>query len=183
MICCSADVLSQTHRARGMPARRYYKREIAAYDIKTHRCDVYGEDMNYRERVMLIYDGLHYDALSLAAFQDAPEEIDVSVFDPKGPQGSPAHQGALELAKKVLQLLCTTGGCRSPMLPIMHVDAALLNAACTCIVILASIKGGAICSADGCQVVSCMYLMHKAVLSACHGYQHGSCRTLGSFRG
>ena len=85
---------------------RYYKREIAAYDIKTQRCDVYGEDMNYRERVMLIYDGLHYDALSLAAFQDAPEEIDVSVFDPTGPQGSPAHQGALELAKKVPHPCC-----------------------------------------------------------------------------
>ena len=83
---------------------RHYEREIAAYDIKTQRCDVYGEDKHYRERVMLIYDGLHYDALSIAAFQDAPEEIDVSVFDPRGPQGPPAHEGAQELVAKVLCL-------------------------------------------------------------------------------
>ncbi|XP_020228070.1 ubiquitin thioesterase OTU1 [Cajanus cajan] len=43
----------------------YYGREIAAYDIQTTRCDLYGQvsHFNYSERVMLIYDGLHYDAL------------------------------------------------------------------------------------------------------------------------
>ncbi|KAK6946905.1 OTU domain [Dillenia turbinata] len=41
----------------------YYEREIAAYDIQTMRCDLYGQANNYGERVMLIYDGLHYDAL------------------------------------------------------------------------------------------------------------------------
>ncbi|XP_019249841.1 PREDICTED: ubiquitin thioesterase OTU1 isoform X2 [Nicotiana attenuata] len=42
----------------------YYGREIAAYDIQTTRCDLYGQGKNYQERVMLIYDGLHYDALA-----------------------------------------------------------------------------------------------------------------------
>ncbi len=29
------------------------------------RCDVYGEGNGYHERVMVIYDGLHYDALAM----------------------------------------------------------------------------------------------------------------------
>ncbi|KAL9268855.1 OVARIAN TUMOR DOMAIN-containing deubiquitinating enzyme 2-like protein [Drosera capensis] len=43
----------------------YYGREIAAYDIQTSRCDLYGQDHNFREGAMLIYDGLHYDALAV----------------------------------------------------------------------------------------------------------------------
>lgn len=45
---------------------RHFGREIAAHDIQTKRCDVYGSGEGYQERVMLIYDGLHYDALALA---------------------------------------------------------------------------------------------------------------------
>ena len=30
--------------------------------------DVYGEGCEYSERAMLIYDGLHYDALALAGY-------------------------------------------------------------------------------------------------------------------
>ena len=45
---------------------RHYGREIAAHDIQTRRRDVYGSGEGYQERVMLIYDGLHYDALALA---------------------------------------------------------------------------------------------------------------------
>lgn len=77
----------------------YYGREIAAYDIQTTRCDLYGQvsisyelfknlnlvgnyhqwsvsnpcildnnwqKMMYSERIMLIYDGLHYDALAVS---------------------------------------------------------------------------------------------------------------------
>lgn len=59
---------------------KYYKREIAAYDIQTTRCDVYGQGEGYTERVMLIYDGLHYDALAMAFFDGAPEEVDQTIF-------------------------------------------------------------------------------------------------------
>lgn len=45
---------------------RYFGREIAAYDVQTKRCDLYGQGEGYSERVMLIYDGLHYDALAVA---------------------------------------------------------------------------------------------------------------------
>jgi ubiquitin thioesterase OTU1 len=58
----------------------YYKREIAAYDIQTTRCDLYGQEKNYPERVMLIYDGLHYDALAMSPVEEAPEEFDQTIF-------------------------------------------------------------------------------------------------------
>ena len=53
----------------------FFGREIAAYDIQTKRCDVYGQDEGHSERVMLVYDGLHYDALAVAGnqyFSDMP---------------------------------------------------------------------------------------------------------------
>ncbi|XP_057550867.1 OVARIAN TUMOR DOMAIN-containing deubiquitinating enzyme 2 isoform X2 [Amaranthus tricolor] len=58
----------------------YYGREIAAYDIQTTRCDLYGQDRNFSERVMLLYDGLHYDALAMSPFEGAPEEFDQTIF-------------------------------------------------------------------------------------------------------
>lgn len=58
----------------------YYGREIAAYDIQTLRCDLYGQDKKYSERVLLIYDGLHYDALVISPSEGAPEEFDQTIF-------------------------------------------------------------------------------------------------------
>ncbi|XP_077243620.1 OTU-like cysteine protease family protein [Tasmannia lanceolata] len=58
----------------------YYGREIAAYDIQTTRCDLYGQEKKYPERVMLIYDGLHYDALAMSPSDEAPEEFDQTIF-------------------------------------------------------------------------------------------------------
>lgn len=47
-------------------ASRHYTRELAAYDVQTQRCDVYGQGSGFPQRSMLIYDGLHYDALAIA---------------------------------------------------------------------------------------------------------------------
>lgn len=58
----------------------FYGREIAAYDIQTTRCDLYGQDRNFSERVMLIYDGLHYDALAMSPSEGASEEFDQTIF-------------------------------------------------------------------------------------------------------
>lgn len=58
----------------------YYGREIAAYDIQTTRCDLYGQEGNYSERVMLIYDGLHYDALAVSPVEGAPDDFDQTIF-------------------------------------------------------------------------------------------------------
>jgi hypothetical protein len=58
---------------------RYYGREIAAYDIQTQRCDVYGSEEGYTERVMVLYDGLHYDALALAGAGRHPKTLDSEI--------------------------------------------------------------------------------------------------------
>ncbi|KAK9084836.1 hypothetical protein Sjap_025247 [Stephania japonica] len=58
----------------------FYGREIAAYDIQTTRCDLYGQESKYPERVLLIYDGLHYDALAMSPAEGAPEEFDQTIF-------------------------------------------------------------------------------------------------------
>ncbi|PKU73980.1 ubiquitin thioesterase OTU1 [Dendrobium catenatum] len=58
----------------------YYGREIAAYDIQTTRCDLYGQSKGYGERVMLLYDGLHYDALAMSPSDNAPPDFDQTVF-------------------------------------------------------------------------------------------------------
>lgn len=82
---------------------RHFGREIAAHDIRTKRCDVYGSGEGYQERVMLIYDGLHYDALALAAFQDAPEELDVTIIEPAGEQSGAIAQAAAALTAEANQ--------------------------------------------------------------------------------
>ena len=41
----------------------YYGCEIAAVDTQYTRVNKFGEDMDYKERVFLIYDGIHYDPL------------------------------------------------------------------------------------------------------------------------
>ena len=45
---------------------RYYGPRDCGLRHPTQRCDVYGSEEGYTERVMVLYDGLHYDALALA---------------------------------------------------------------------------------------------------------------------
>ncbi|MQL96900.1 hypothetical protein Taro_029578, partial [Colocasia esculenta] len=71
----------------------YYGREIAAYDIQTTRCDLYGQDKKYNERVMLIYDGLHYDALAMSPAEGAPEEFDQTIFS--------VYDGTIEVVERL----------------------------------------------------------------------------------
>lgn len=42
---------------------KYYDTEIDVVDTQTCRIDRFGEDMNYPRRVLIIYDGIHYDPL------------------------------------------------------------------------------------------------------------------------
>ncbi|VDO30159.1 unnamed protein product [Schistosoma margrebowiei] len=41
-----------------------YKIEICIVDIESCRIDRFGEDQNYPKRILLIYDGIHYDPLA-----------------------------------------------------------------------------------------------------------------------
>ena len=57
----------------------HYKREIAAYDIQTGRCDCYGQGRGYTQRAMLLYDGLHYDAMAVQSAPGAAEATDITL--------------------------------------------------------------------------------------------------------
>ncbi|KAK9856813.1 hypothetical protein WJX84_002815 [Apatococcus fuscideae] len=76
---------------------KFFACEIAAYDIQTQRQDVYGQDGGYGQQALLLYDGLHYDAMAVAAFDGAPKELDIRMFDPNAPQAAAIHKGAAEL--------------------------------------------------------------------------------------
>jgi ubiquitin thioesterase OTU1 len=70
----------------------HFKTEIAAYDIRTKRCDVYSSEKGFKERCYLVYDGLHYDPLAVSLFEQAKEEIDLTVFPSPEHALSPAER-------------------------------------------------------------------------------------------
>lgn len=41
-----------------------------------------GQDQGYKQRVYLVYDGLHYDAFGLNFVPDGPEDFDTTIFSP-----------------------------------------------------------------------------------------------------
>lgn len=51
----------------------------------------------YTERVLLLYDGLHYDAMAVAAFEGAPEDLDVTIIDPSSQLGAAVGAAAAGL--------------------------------------------------------------------------------------
>ncbi|KAK6176446.1 hypothetical protein SNE40_014732 [Patella caerulea] len=46
---------------------KYYRTEIDVVDTQSGRIDRFGEDGNYKDRILLLYDGIHYDFLILDA--------------------------------------------------------------------------------------------------------------------
>ncbi|KAG5190783.1 OTU-like cysteine protease [Tribonema minus] len=59
----------------------HYKLEICVVDIATGRTYLYGEDKGYSQRIFLLYDGVHYDAMAEAFSPNAPEDLDTTRFD------------------------------------------------------------------------------------------------------
>eukprot|EP00929_Paragymnodinium_shiwhaense_P100235 TRINITY_DN6241_c0_g1_i1.p1 TRINITY_DN6241_c0_g1~~TRINITY_DN6241_c0_g1_i1.p1 ORF type:complete len:233 (+),score=20.51 TRINITY_DN6241_c0_g1_i1:62-700(+) len=59
----------------------HYETELAAFDCQSKRVDIFGEDKGYKQRVLLMYDGIHYDVLVRELFPGAPQEMDVTIFD------------------------------------------------------------------------------------------------------
>ncbi|KAL8589302.1 hypothetical protein ACOMHN_039945 [Nucella lapillus] len=45
----------------------HFQTEIAVVDCQSARIDRFGEDKNFRHRIFLLYDGVHYDSLVLEA--------------------------------------------------------------------------------------------------------------------
>ncbi|KAG6489149.1 hypothetical protein ZIOFF_050409 [Zingiber officinale] len=68
--------------------------------IRSTQCDVYGQEKNYSERVMLIYDGLHYDELAMSPYDGAPEGFDQTIFSVRSDHSiGPVENFALNLVK------------------------------------------------------------------------------------
>lgn len=82
---------------------QYYGRQIAAYDIRTTRCFVYGMDAGFRERVLVVYDGIHYDAIARSPYSDAPEEMDATAFNPFTEDGRIVLEAAESFVRKLNQ--------------------------------------------------------------------------------
>ncbi|ORZ20112.1 hypothetical protein BCR41DRAFT_351274 [Lobosporangium transversale] len=60
----------------------YYKIEIDSIDVSTNRVDRFGEG-HYSQRALVMYSGIHYDALALTPELGAPTECDQTQFDVK----------------------------------------------------------------------------------------------------
>ncbi|XP_048879967.1 ubiquitin thioesterase OTU1 [Brienomyrus brachyistius] len=54
---------------------KFYQCEICVVDTQTVRVDRFGEDAGYQRRVLLIYDGIHYDPLQREAEGQPPQTI------------------------------------------------------------------------------------------------------------
>ncbi|KAF9520476.1 hypothetical protein BS47DRAFT_1286914 [Hydnum rufescens UP504] len=57
----------------------HYKTEISSFDVETGRCDQFGEGQ-YSNRCILMYSGIHYDAVSLGPTHDAPLDFHQTIF-------------------------------------------------------------------------------------------------------
>ncbi|KAF9921105.1 ubiquitin-specific protease otu1, partial [Linnemannia zychae] len=58
----------------------YYKIEIDSIDVSTNRVDRFGEGQ-YSQRALVMYSGIHYDAVALTPGLDIPEECDQTQFE------------------------------------------------------------------------------------------------------
>ncbi|KAF9140387.1 ubiquitin-specific protease otu1 [Linnemannia schmuckeri] len=58
----------------------YYKIEIDSIDVSTNRVDRFGEGQ-YDQRALVMYSGIHYDAVALTPSLDIPAECDQTQFE------------------------------------------------------------------------------------------------------
>ncbi|KAJ3416929.1 Mitochondrial carrier protein ymc2 [Chytridiales sp. JEL 0842] len=59
----------------------HYKTEICSIDVANLRADRFGEGKGYERRVVVMYTGIHYDAVVVTPAEGAPQEFDVTSFD------------------------------------------------------------------------------------------------------
>jgi len=58
---------------------KHYQTEISSFDVGTGRCDRFGEG-DYDSRCILVYSGIHYDAVTLSPLPSSPAEFHQTVF-------------------------------------------------------------------------------------------------------
>lgn len=78
----------------------YYKTEIDSIDIATCRVDRFGQGM-YSNRVVVLYSGIHYDAVALAPTLNSPKEFDTTSFSADDEEIVQAGVRLAEKLKKV----------------------------------------------------------------------------------
>lgn len=81
---------------------KFFARQIVAVDVQTGRADWYGQDRGDREGVLLLYDGIHYDAIALTPAHGAPQDCDVT-GEAAGARGTCAYYVAWVVSGKVLR--------------------------------------------------------------------------------
>jgi ubiquitin thioesterase OTU1 len=77
---------------------RHYEVEICAVDIENGIGSVFGSDQGYKERIYVLYDGIHYDILVRNISEDMDSSMDITVFSPIDKF---AYEGALTLAREL----------------------------------------------------------------------------------
>ncbi|PNW82117.1 hypothetical protein CHLRE_06g274700v5 [Chlamydomonas reinhardtii] len=80
-----------------------YGIEIAAWNIESKKEHVFGEESGYKRQVMVIYNGVHYDALAVCAHPRANADEDELNYNPRGKRGKmiiAAARKLVELAHK-----------------------------------------------------------------------------------
>jgi ubiquitin thioesterase OTU1 len=85
-----------------------YQREIATFNIETARQHTFGEDQTppFPKCIMVIYNGVHYDALAIAKSPRAKESDDITEFNPRTKRGKmiiAAAQKMVELKNRGAQ--------------------------------------------------------------------------------
>jgi len=87
----------------------HYGTEIAAFDCQSGRVDIFGQGRGYRQRAMLIYDGIHYDLLVKQLFDGAPSTLDVTLFDVADEDAVAKAKAVAEEAKQKRQFTDVAG--------------------------------------------------------------------------
>lgn len=85
---------------------KHFGVEIAIVDISNTRLDRFGEDAGHSERTLVLYDGIHYDALALSPAEGADEEFDRTVFNSRD-EGE-ILEAALKLAQTAKEKMLFT---------------------------------------------------------------------------
>ncbi|GLC47250.1 hypothetical protein PLESTF_000895500 [Pleodorina starrii] len=83
-----------------------YGMEIAAWNIESCKQHVFGEESGYKRQAMVIYNGVHYDALAVCAGPRANPDDDETTFNPRTKRGKmiiAAARKLVELAHKESQ--------------------------------------------------------------------------------
>ena len=79
----------------------YFQVEIVVVDTMSGSFTRFGESNNFPTRMVLIYDGIHYDALARAFSTSSPVERDVTRFEVGSPAFTAAQSAAMELVHRL----------------------------------------------------------------------------------